>query len=127
MEQQEKPKRGDLAGDLLEQPSTRISAALVPIAVGVIFLLTQNDLLQLNGRWWALFIFIPAAAMLYNAYTAYNRDGHITPAVRNQVSGGLGTLTVAVIAVTGQWSTLWPLFLIVPGVQILLGRGEPKA
>lgn len=127
MVQQDKPKRNDLVGDVLEKPSSRISGAIVLIALGVIFLLTQNNILRLDGNWWAVFIFIPAAAMLYNAYTAYNREKQITPAVRSQLSGGIVVLTVAIIAATGQWGTLWPLFLIVPGVLLLLGRGEQQA
>jgi drug/metabolite transporter (DMT)-like permease len=123
---QDKPKRNHLMDDVLEKPSSRISGAVVLIALGVIFLLTQNNLLRLSGNWWALFIFIPAAVMLYNAYTAYNRDKYVTPVVRSQLSGGVIVLTVAVIAATGQWGTLWPLFLIVPGVLLLLVRDKQK-
>ncbi len=127
MVQQDKPKRSDLVGDMLEKPSSRISGALVMIALGVVFLLMQNDSLRLNINWWALVIFIPAAVTLYNVYIAYNRDGQLTPAMRNQLSGGLTGLTIGVIAATGQWSTLWPLFMIVPGVMLLLGRDQQKA
>ena len=126
MVQQDKPKHSDLVGDMLEKSSSRISGALVMIALGVIFLLMQNNTLRLTGNWWALVIFIPAAVTLYNAYTAYNRDGYVTPAVRSQLSGGLVTLTVAVMAATGLWGTLWPLFLIVPGVLLLLGQDQQK-
>jgi drug/metabolite transporter (DMT)-like permease len=127
MTQQEKSKRSDLVGDMLEQPSSRISGALVLIVLGAAFLLRQNNLLPLTANWWALAIFVPAAVMLYNAYTAYNRAEHVTPAVRRQLSSGLVMLVVAVIAATGQWSTLWPLFLIVPGVQMLLGKDQQRA
>ena len=110
-----------------DKQSSRISGALVMIALGVIFLLMQSKLLQLNGNWWALVIFIPAAVALYNAYTAYNRDGQVTPAVRNQLSSGLVGVSIGVVAATGQWGTLWPLFVIIPGVMMLLGRDQQKA
>lgn len=126
MAQQEKLKRNDAVNDVLEKTSSRISGALVMIALGVIFLLMQNNTLRLTGNWWALVIFIPAAVALYNAYTAYNRDGQVTPVVRSQLSSGLVGVTIGVIAATGQWETLWPLFLIVPGVLLLLGRDQQK-
>lgn len=126
MAQQDKPKRYHEDGDVFDRPANRISGAIVLIALGVIFLLTQNNMLRLSGNWWAIFIFIPAAVMLFNAFTDYNREKQVTPFVRNNVFGGIIVLTVAVIAATGQWGTLWPLFLIVPGVLLLLGMGKQR-
>ena len=116
-EMEEKEKRDQF----FDNPTTRTSGAIGLIAIGVIFLLTQNDILDLSGNWWAIFIAIPAVFMLYNAFTAYNREQRVTPEVRKNVSGGAMVAVVAVIAATGEWGTLWPLFLIVPGVLMLLG------
>lgn len=125
---QEKPKNETERpqGEALENPATRIIAALALIGLGVFFLLNQMNILNLSGNWWAIFIAIPAVAMLYNAYTAYNRDGRITAEVRKNLSGGVIVATVAFIAATNQWGKLWPLFLIVPGVLLLLGLTREK-
>ena len=125
---QEKPKNKNeyTQGEFLEKPATRITGALVLIGLGVFFLLDQMNILTLSGNWWAIFIAIPAVVMLYNAYTAYNRDGRLTAEVRKNVSGGVIVATVAFIAVTDQWGRLWPLFLIVPGVLWLLGMTREK-
>ena len=120
---QEKPKNDAerTPDEFLENPTTRFTGAIVLIGLGVVFLLSQMDILNLSGNWWAIFIALPAAVMLYNAYTAYNRAGHLTAKVRKNVSGGVIVGTVALIAATGQWGRLWPLFLIVPGILWLLG------
>ena len=120
-EQQSKSKREEDSGEFLDNPTNRIAGALGLIVVGVLFLLAQMNVLSLSGNWWAIFIAIPAVLMLYNAYTAYNRDGGITPEVRKNVSGGAVVATVALVAATGRWETLWPLFLIVPGILLLTG------
>ena len=117
-ESSEKLKRGD---EFLEKPATRYTGAIVLIVLGVVFLLSQNGIMVLSGNWWAIFIALPAVVMLYHAYTAYNREGRVTSEVRKNLSGGAIVGTVAIIAATDQWDKWWPLFLIVPGVLILLG------
>ena len=132
--QQVKIKRSDEIGDsyveeearipgggMMDNQNSRVTGAIVLIGLGVVFLLAQSGLLSLSGNWWAIFIALPAAMLLYNAYTAYQRAGEMTPEVRRNLTGGVTVGTVAVIALTGQWGTLWPLFLIVPGVMMLLG------
>lgn len=124
----EKPKRsngGFTPNDLLENRKNRLAGALVLIGLGVVFLLSEIDLLDLSGNWWALFIAFPAVVMLYNAYNAYQQEGRITKEVRDNLSGGAMVSTVAIIAFTGLWGTLWPFFLIVPGVLwLVLGSGQ---
>ena len=128
MEYEDKPKREEnrLAGDVLEKPATRVTGALVLIALGVVFLLQQNHMLSLTGNWWAIFIAVPAIAMLYNAYAAYNREKRMTTEVRNNLSGGIIVGLVALIAATNQWDRWWPLFLIVPGILLLLGFSKKE-
>ncbi len=125
---QEKPKHDDerASNPWLEDPKTRVTGAVVLIGLGVLFLLAQFDVLDLSGNWWAIFIAFPAIAMLYNAYTGYTRAGTITDEVRKNVAGGAMVATVAIIAFTGEWGRLWPLFLIVPGVLWLLGFTNRK-
>jgi hypothetical protein len=92
----------------------------------VFFLLAQFGMLTLTGNWWALFIAVPAVVLLYSAYVSYNKAGQIDEEVRRQLFGGVIVGMVALIALTGQWGTLWPLFLIVPGVLLLLGGGRER-
>ena len=113
---QEKPKN-----DMLENPTTRMIGAVALIVVGLLFLLSENKILILTGNWWALFIAIPAVLLLYNAYSAYNRDQQITAYVRKNLSGGVILSLVTIMAATDRWGSLWPLFLIVVGVLILFG------
>ena len=112
---------------LLGNQSSRVIGAVVLIGLGVVFLLSQFDVLNLSGNWWALFIAIPAAVMLFRAYSIYSRVGHYSDEVRKNLTGGLIVATVAIIAFTNQWGRLWPLFLIVPGALMLLGRNNEKA
>ncbi len=113
---QEKPKN-----DLLENPTTRLIGAIALILLGVLFLLSENKILVLTGNWWALFIAIPALLLLYNAYSVYNRDGHVTTEVRKNFSGGVILSLVTIMAATDRWGSLWPLFLIALGVLTLFG------
>ncbi len=108
-------------GEFMNNQTNRVTSALVLIGLGVVFLLAQTGLLSLSGNWWAIFIALPAVVMLYNAYSSYQKAGEVTGEVRRNISGGAIIGTVAIIALTGQWGTLWPLFLIVPGVMMLLG------
>jgi cytoskeletal protein CcmA (bactofilin family) len=108
-------------GGFMDKQNNRVIGGIVLIGLGVLFLLSQSGLLSLSGNWWAIFIALPAAVMLYNAFTGYQQAGQMTAEVRRNISGGVIVGTVAVIALTGQWGTLWPLFLIVPGVMMLLG------
>ena len=123
---EEKRKIGE---PLMDNETGRVTGAIVLIGLGVAFLLAQTGILSLSGNWWALFIALPAIAMLYNAYTNYQKAGHVTSDVRRNISGAAVVGTVAIIALTGQWGTLWPLFLIVPGVMMLLGfmKGDEPA
>jgi hypothetical protein len=119
----EKPKRTEGPADSLVERS----GAILLIGLGVVFLLVQADVFDLTGNWWAIFIFFPAAAMLYNAYTGYQRDGVVSEDVRKNISGGVFVGTVAIVAATGEWDKLWPLFLIVLGALMLFGflkRGD---
>ncbi|GEM_PF-3972606 len=116
-EMEEKEKRDEF----IDRTSWQISGAVTLILLGAFFLLGQNSVLHLADNWWAMFIALPAAVMLYNAYLAYNRNGTVTSEVRKNVTGGSIVAVVAFIAATNQWANLWPLFLIVPGILMLLG------
>lgn len=69
----------------------------------------------MQGNWWAIFIALPALAMLYTAYTTY------------RLSGGIIVGLIAVLAAVNQWSLLLPLLLIVIGVFVALGWRQPRS
>jgi hypothetical protein len=95
---------------------------LILILLGAIFL-AQNYFGTTLHNWWALFILIPALSTLTTAYALW-RDGHADWATGPFIAG-LGFLALTVLFLLdlpiGQ---LWPLFLILAGVALLLGRGR---
>ena len=95
---------------------------LILILLGSIFL-AQNYFGTTLHNWWALFILIPALSTLTTAYALW-RDGHADWATGPFIAG-LGFLALTVLFLLdlpiGQ---NWPLFLILAGVALLLGRGR---
>ncbi len=85
------------------------------------FGLRLNFGLNLGFNWWALFMLIPGAIILKNAYDAYQASGQqFTHATRSQlVAGGLLVVLGIVFLLGLSLSNLWPVFLIVGGVAIL--------
>ena len=114
------------AGDLTTQPGTRITGAIVLIALGVLLLLSQNGLLSLQGNWWAILIALPALAMLYTGYTAYRREGRMTAEAGSSLSGGVIVGLIAVLAATSRMDLTLPLLLIVIGIFVGLGWHQPR-
>ncbi len=107
------------------RPSTRSNWAwgAVLIILGLVFLVQNLTGLTLNN-WWALFILIPAVAAFGNAWRAYQRnDRRINGQVTSSVIGGLAPLLVALIFLFElDWGRVWPLFLILGGIALLLSR-----
>jgi|SRR5437868_5443398 len=95
---------------------------IVLILLGGIFL-AQNYLGTALRNWWALFILIPALSTLLTAYALW-RDGHPDWATGPFIAGfGLLILT-AVFLLDLPIGQLWPVFLIVAGLALLVGRGR---
>jgi hypothetical protein len=107
-----------------EPPAARISTPVVGVVlilIGAIFL--AQDLIDLNLNWWALFILIPAVGSLANVWGIYRAQGRLTAATRGPLVGGVALLLVAGIFLFGlSWGTMWPLFLIVVGMGVLVAR-----
>jgi len=103
-------------------------AALILIAVGVIFLL-QNMGYAIPGNWWALFILIPAAFAFASAWRAYEGAG------RQVGSGVIGPLITGIVLVAltllflfnldVDWDVIWPAVLIIIGA-LALGRAYSR-
>lgn len=99
---------------------------LILILIGVAFMLRNLGILdwQLFDNWWALFIAIPGLAALVNAWRSYQRQGRFTGEVAGSFIGSLMLLGIALIFLFElDWSQIWPIFLILGGLSILL-RGR---
>lgn len=93
---------------------------LVLVLIGVAFLIANLTNLTLNN-WWALFILIPLASALVNAWRDYQADGELSAQARNALVGSLIPAYVAVIFLFNlDWGRYWPGFLILGGVALLL-------
>ena len=96
-------------------------AGLIIIGLGLVFLVSNLTGFVLNN-WWALFILIPGIMSFVNAWNSYRDDGRWSKRARGGVIGGLIITLVAVIFLFNlDWSNVWPLFLILGGLAILLG------
>lgn len=136
----EKPKRGvpypdDLGGQPTARPEGdsggRMIGALVLIGLGIVFLLMQNGVVMPNFNWWSLFIFIPGIALLARGVAAYRQFGYLTQQARASITGGTITTFVGSIFLFNlDWGKVWPVFIIIPGIFMLLGlsnSGERRA
>jgi hypothetical protein len=99
---------------------------LVLLLLGVVFLLQNFDLLVLDN-WWALFILIPAVGAFATAWNTYQRsDRRWTTAARGSLIGGsIMTLVALVFLFNLDFSTIWPVFLILGGLALLANAMLP--
>jgi len=109
------------------QPNPPTSRSLYPmlggvvlIGIGIIFLLRNFNLLQLDFKWWALFILIPAVGAFAAAWNTYRQSGNFNRKVRSGIVGGLTLVIVAAIFLLSlDWGKVWPVFIILAGVGAL--------
>jgi hypothetical protein len=89
------------------------------IAVGLLFLV-QNYLGYELHNWWALFVLIPAVGAFSSAWYAW-RNGHSVYAAAGSLTMGIVFTAVALIFLLDlPWGRVWPVFLILAGVGMLL-------
>ena len=94
---------------------------LIIIGVGIVFLVSNVTGYQLEN-WWALFILVPGIVSFVNAYNAYREDGRWSKRARGGLVGGSIITLVAIIFLFNlDWGQIWPVFLVLIGVNILLG------
>lgn len=104
-----------------DSPGAGVPAAAVAlILVGSYFLL-RNVLGWEIDNWWALFILIPALFALGNGWQFYQADRRFSPRVTSSLTGGAFMLLVAFVFLLGlSWGTIWPVFLIIGGLGMLV-------
>ncbi len=91
------------------------------ILIGLFFILKIAGVASLHN-WWALFIFIPAAGSFGAAVTNFRRTRRFTRSVAGSIGGGLIITAVALVFLFGlNWGRVWPIFIILIGLSILLG------
>ncbi len=121
---QEKPKRDHhkaKGNDDSEWYEERLLPGLILVGLGTFFLLQAFGLIG-DFAWWSLFILIPGLMMLMTAWVNYMRTGTVYKGVREQAFGGVMLVLVGSIFLFDlDWGKVWPLFLIVPGIGLLLG------
>lgn len=101
--------------------SNRWLGGLILIAIGVIFLLGNVVDIRINN-WWALFILIPVVAAWGNAWRLTQAAGHVTVEARQAFAGALFPLYVALIFLFNwDWGQVWPGFLIIAGINAVMG------
>jgi hypothetical protein len=106
------PAYGWMAGGLL-------------IVLGIIFLAQNLGAFYLLN-WWALFILIPAIASFATAWNSYQANGRLTAAGRGSLIGGGILLAIAAALLFGlDFGLLWPIFLIIGGLVVLLNALLP--
>jgi len=96
---------------------------IILILLGGIFLLQNTGMIDRFDNWWALFILIPAIGSFATAWNLYRSEGNqLTGAALGSVIGGVVLTTIAGAFLFG-WGigNLWPVFLIIGGLSILLG------
>jgi drug/metabolite transporter (DMT)-like permease len=97
-------------------------AGVILIVVGVVFLLQAWGRFELRN-WWALFILIPAVSALGTAYSQYQRAGRVDARVVSELVGGAILLMITgVFLFELDLSKIWPVFLIIFGLGMLLSR-----
>ena len=109
-------------------PSTKFGSwipGIVLIGLGVIFLV-QNYLGQEIRNWWALFLLIPVFFTVDRGYASL-QAGRTGEAI-GQLTGGLVLVALIVIFLLDlPFRQLWPIFLIIGGISLLLSRGKWSA
>jgi hypothetical protein len=98
------------------------AGGIVLIMIGGILLLqNMNFAIPYLKNWWALFILIPAAGSLANAYSAYRYAGRLDARARGALIGGFFLTALAFALIFGISSALiWPAILILVGLSMLV-------
>jgi CDP-diglyceride synthetase len=99
---------------------------IIVIGIGVIFLLQNLGVIVRFDNWWALFILIPAVTSFWSGWEAYRMQRRFSRAVSGPLTTGCLFLFVALIFLFNwPWDAVWPVFIIIIGLGIMLGWRSP--
>jgi len=95
---------------------------IILILLGIIFILQNMDI-QLFENWWALFILIPAVGCFASAWNVFqDHEKQFTASVVSAIFFGfIFTLVSIVFLLNLSWNGLWPIILIMVGINIFIG------
>lgn len=94
---------------------------VILIGLGVVFLVNNVTDFRIDN-WWALFIMIPAIGSFSKAWDGMRAAGEMTRDVWGAIAGGMIlTLVASAFLFNLDWGLIWPAFLIIGGLGILLG------
>jgi hypothetical protein len=94
---------------------------IILVAIGVVFLLRNVTGFELRN-WWAIFILFPALGNFVGAYEHYKASGVFDKKARGLAFwGALMTLLAASFLFGLDFGLIWPVFLILGGLGMLLG------
>jgi hypothetical protein len=112
--------------------SSNLWIGLIFIFGGVAVLLNQLGLLPFELNWWALFIMLPAAGLLKQAYNRFRTNDNmfamdaVIPAL---IGLFLATLSFSLLVGASwnvNWSLIWPLIIIFIGLGMIFGRSQKE-
>lgn len=117
------PEPNDSPQDASDQRGPGVwIAAIILIGVGAVYLL-QSRGVNIPGNWWALFLLVPAAYSLTGAWKTYERNGRsFSPGMTGPLITAAVLVALTLVFLLGlhvNWSTIWPVLLIVIGLGIL--------
>ncbi len=120
----EKPKRSESqpeSSNVCGCDDDYVIVGFVLIGLGLYFLLGALNI-KIAIVWWQWLILLPGIGMLAQAFIRWMRFGWLDKETREHAFGGVMVVFVAVIFIFGlDWGKVWPLFLIIPGVAMLIG------
>jgi hypothetical protein len=121
-EEEREPESGERAARTRpEKRSSGLVIGLVLIVLGFVFLVENLFGFSLFENWWALFILIPAVHSLSDGWRKYQATGSWGGSASGSLVWGLALTGLALIFLFGlDIGNLWPLFLILIGLSLLL-------
>jgi len=98
-------------------------AGIVLIVIGGIFMLRNFDFIDIGHNWWALFMLIPIGYSLSSAWRRRQAHNGAFPAeARGALLGAaVLTLVMCIFLFDLNWGAMWPVFLILGGLSVILG------
>jgi hypothetical protein len=95
------------------------------IVIGLAYLARNTLGWELSNHWWAIFMLLPALSALATAWHFFHSE---KPELRQAAygplfGGGFLLLIAAALFFNASWQLVWPLFLIMIGISIIVGRG----
>ena len=91
------------------------------VLLGILLILQTMGIVRIVN-WWALFILIPAVALLGTAVNSFVRNGgRFTRSVSGPLVGALFIGSVALIFLLSlDWGRVWPVTFVLVGLGMLM-------